>query len=130
MNPFTQRIGIWYDTIENRDKVYEIMLSWFQNDENLYKTMCRWDGAGFYFKNGDSIRFVPYSESSRGIRLTDSYLINPQERHIKIIDCVIIPKTIFGDVYVLEDLSPERLFDEFRRKRKWRKYAEEFLPDA
>lgn len=120
ISPFIQHIGMWYAEHSNAERVFDYMYQWHINDDNVQKVIKSKSEMVFYFCDGGWIRFLPVSTSMRGIRCTDSYLIDYIDSEI--IKSVIAPCTTWGNggIWLLDTKDEDSIYSSIAfHRQKW-----------
>ena len=107
MNIFQRKIGIWYQTKEWAEYIFNTIREESADDIDFSRgaTLRSRNELKIVFKNGDTINFVPLSENSRGRRFTESYV----QSDLSLINSAIVRScTTYGEIYLAneyEDLA-------------------------
>ena len=109
MNIFQRKIGIWYQTKEWAEYIFNTICEESADDIDFNRgaTLRSRNELRIVFKNGDTINFVPISENSRGRRFTESYV----QSDLSLTDSAMIVVrscTTYGEIYLVneyEDLA-------------------------
>lgn len=120
MNPFVQRIGMWYTEWSHAERVFDYMYQWYINDDNISRIVKNNREMFITFRDGSWIRFFPANEFIRGLRCSDSYLIdNITPDFVK---KVIVPCTICGGggIWLLDTEDEDSIYSSIAfRRQKW-----------
>lgn len=112
MNPFAQRIGIYYKDFEWAQQVFCDIV----NDCTPYIQRKSRNNAIIVLNDETLIRFLPANDSSRGQRFTKAFIQSGVDK--KVYCCVIAPKVQNNECYMVDDYDDIRMF----RKKPARSY--------
>lgn len=117
MNPFSQRIGIWYTDEEWINNIYDELIK-IISPENIVKCMKNHEKT-IYLKDGTLIRMVSVKTSSRGSCFSKSYIqdtISKAEYDRIVKKCT---KPIFYDSIVIRNIDDLIMGKNIANRRYW-----------
>lgn len=105
MNPFAQKIGIYYDTIKWADYIFNTIVE--ENKDIIEKYINSKYDKIITFKDNTVIKFYPMVEGVRGYRHTKAYIQNENlDKHRDFVEMVIYPCLTLGnnpECYILSE---------------------------
>jgi len=127
LNPFIQRIGIYYKDSYWADNICTSIINDAADsiDQSRGVTILSKYTKRITFKDGSIVEFVPVTESSRGKKFTKSFIQNGISKEI--FYTVIAPYTLWGECWIVKDY--EGLFPHGKHFRANRYYRSLELPE-
>lgn len=118
MNLFSQRIGIWYTDKDDMIKVFNIIIKNI-NNEYIVRCVIGHDSV-IELKDGTVIKFFECNNRNKGVCVSESYVIKPENISKDFINCVVKPVTKIGsrNVYALDSLEENDVIMGIKYNRK------------